>query len=524
MFTDPRDPASRFRRIARSATSARLNAMFAAALISGSAVADEAAQGPLARTFANPLSLPDYPRGIWTKKPSPNNDRWIKGAPQDFRELADPSVLYEDGKWYLYPSAGMAYVTEDFLNWTFHPIEPTAIGDGYAPTVVKSGSKFLMTGCFAGLWEASHPLGPFRLLGPIRKPDGTSIEAKIFDPMLFADDDGALYVYYMVSGACVGAPLDPKNPTQMLADPQPLFGFRPDQEWERYGDYNEDSRRSFFEGPWMFKHNGTYHLTFTGPGTSLATYALGAYKAQSPLGPFTYQKNNPILRKTTGVVPGSGHGSIVRGPNNTLWAFVTSVVGNYHVFERRIGLFPVGVNADGDVFGLPVRDVPQFAPGVKADPQNGNEAGWLPVNVRTIATASSVSPGQTADYAIDDNCRTWWQPSDSDAETSLTVDLKTTYEIAAVRILWAEPGLDYAKGIVPGPIRYRVLAQSKNGGPWETAFDASQNDRDFLIDYRTFPAVKARRVKLEILEAPKGLRPGVLEFTVFGRPPVKTEP
>lgn len=74
-------------------------------------------------------------------------------------------------------------------------------------------------------------------------------------------------------------------------------------------------------------------------------------RSASPLGPFTYQEANPLLRKTTGVVPGTGHGCIVRGPRNTLWAFVTSVVGNYHVFERRIGLYPVGIDSAGQLFG-----------------------------------------------------------------------------------------------------------------------------------------------------------------------------
>lgn len=481
------------------------------------------AKSPLDRSFVNPLPLPDYPRGNWTRKPSPNLDRWIKGYQHDYRELADPSVIYEDGKWIMYTSATMAYVSEDFKTWKYHRIDPDRIGDGYAPTVTKLGDKFLMTGCFAGLWEADNPLGPFKLLGQIKTPDGTSIEKKIFDPNLFTDDDGQLYLYYMVSGACVGARLDPKNPTQMLTEPQPMFGSNKEEVWRRYGDYNEDSRREFFEGPWMIKHNGTYYLTFTSPGTLLATYAMGAYQSKSPLGPFTNQTNNPILRKTTGLVPGSGHGSVVKGPDGTFWAFATSVVGNYHVFERRISMFPVGFNDKGEIFGLPVRDIPQHAPGVLPHPEQGNETDWLPVTVRTIATATSFAPGQTADYAIDDNCRTWWQPAAEDKTPALTVDMKAVYDIAGFRILWAEPGLNYGKEIVPGPIRYRVLYQPKKGNDWQVAFDGSNNDKDLLIDYRTFVPVAARRVKLEIVGAPKGIDPGVLEFTVFGRPSAETE-
>ncbi|MDI1248295.1 MAG: family 43 glycosylhydrolase [Lacunisphaera sp.] len=475
--------------------------------------------GPLAKTFINPLPLPDYPLGNWTQKPSPTMDRWLKGFRQDFRELADPSVIYHEGKWIMYPSVAMAYVTEDFTTWTHHPIQPSKIGDGYAPSVAEHDGKFYLVGCFSELYVADHPLGPFKSLGPITTPDGgETIDSVIFDPMLFSDE-GKLYLYYHVTGGLVGTRLDSKNPTRMEVLPKQLAGARTDQEWERYGEYNEDPRRSFMEGVWMFKDKGTYYLTFTGPGTALGTYALGTYKGSSPLGDFVYQNKNPVLRKPFGVVPGSGHGSIVRGPNDTLWAFVTSVVGNYHVFERRVGLFPVGIDSEGDLVGLAVRDVPQHAPGTLAHPEKGNEAGWLPVSVRTIATASSVAPGRTADYAMDDSARTWWQPADNDESPALTLDLKSTYEVAAVRVLWSEPGLDHEKGVLPGPVRYRVLAQASRNAEWRTVVDCSENTTDLLIDYRTFETAQARRMKLEIVGAPAGVGIGVLEFTVFGRPP-----
>ncbi len=475
--------------------------------------------GPLAHTFVNPLPLPDYPLGNWTQKPSPSLDRWLKGYVQDFRELADPSVIYHDGKWIMYPSVAMAYVSEDFITWRKVDVTPGKIGDGYAPSVAEHGGKFYLIGCFSELHVADGPLGPFRSLGPVTAADGTNpIDRVIFDPMLFSDG-GRLYLYYHVAGDLVGVELNSAQPTRMVGVPVKLAAFRPDQEWEHYGEYNEDPRRSFMEGGWMFKHGDTYYLTFTGPGTALGTYALGAYKGKSPLGPFEYQKKNPVLRKTFGVVPGAGHGSIVRGPANTLWAFVTSVVGNYHVFERRIGLYPVGIDADGDLFGLPVRDVPQLAPGTNPHPENGNEAGWLPVSVRTIANGSSVAPGRTADYSIDDSARTWWQPAPDDAAPSLIVDLKTTYDVTGVRILWAEPNLDHKQNIVGGPVRYRLLYQPKRGDTWQVALDCSGNTTDLVIDYRTFAPVLARRLKLEIVGAPAGVQIGVLEFTAFGRAP-----
>lgn len=491
----------------------RLHFIFLSLLTCGTLLAQE---GPLSDSFVNPLPLPDYPLGNWARKPSPNLDRYLKGYVQDFRELADPSVLYDDGRWILYPSVSMAYVSDDFKTWKKVTIRPEKIGDGYAPTVCKHKGRYYMTGCFSRLWVAEHPLGPFEELGPIETPDGESIESKIFDPMLFSDGD-TLYLYWHQK-ALWGVALDGENPVRMACHPVELAHSRPENEWERYGEYNEDPRRSFMEGVWMYRHGDSYYLTFASPGTANGTYAIGAYRGTSPLGPFSYQKHNPVLRKTTGTVPGSGHGCIVDGPNGTIWAFTTSMVNNYHVFERRISLFPVGIDCNGDLFGLPCRDVPQWIPGHDPHPEQGNEAGFLPVSVRTIAYASSCAAGRTADYAIDDYCRSWWQPESGDKEPFLAVDFKKDYNISALRILWAEPNIDHRAGIVSGPVRYRLYAQRKKGSEWVPILDCSANDTDYLIDYRCFETIRARAVKLEITGTAPGVEIGILEFTIFGKP------
>ena len=475
-----------------------------------------AQEGPLKDTFVNPLPLPDYPLGNWTQKSSPNMDRWLKGYIQDFRELADPSVIYADGKWIMYPSVSMAYVSEDFKTWTKHSISPEKIGDGYAPSVAEYRGKYYLIGCFSTLWVSDDPLGPFEDLGPVVTPEGVPINDIIFDPMLFADEDN-LYLYWHKKGL-FGAKLDSENPVRMTTEPLLLATSHPENEWERYGEYNEDPRRSFMEGVWMFRNCDDYYLTFASPGTANGTYATGTFVGKSPLGPFDYQPRNPVIRKAFGTVPGSGHGSIVRGPDGTLWAFTTSMVNNYHVFERRISLFPVGIDSEGNLFGYPARDIPQWAPGVLKEPHLGNEADYLPVSVRTIASATSCAPGRTADYAIDDYCRSWWQPAEDDRNPALTIDLKNRYKVAGIRIMWAEPELDHKNGVLPGPVRYRVLYQPKKGTEWSVALDCSENDRDMLVDYRTFVPIEARRLKLEILGTHCDQTVGVLEFTAFGKP------
>lgn len=63
-------------------------------------------------TYCNPLTIANVDDG----RPL---DASLSGifSPTDYRSISDPSVVYHDGKWILYPSYRLAYVTEDFVHW-----------------------------------------------------------------------------------------------------------------------------------------------------------------------------------------------------------------------------------------------------------------------------------------------------------------------------------------------------------------------------------------------------------------------
>ena len=78
-----------------------------------------------ARRYCNPLPLPGYPLHV-------NAD----GKGIDFQTTADPTVIQFKGKWYLFPSNGMAWVSADLVNWEYHPVTlPGIKGVFWAPTV-----------------------------------------------------------------------------------------------------------------------------------------------------------------------------------------------------------------------------------------------------------------------------------------------------------------------------------------------------------------------------------------------------
>ena len=469
------------------------------------------------RTYCNPLAIVDYPMGMDAGKKTEDCDgHWTHPVHQSFREMADPTVIYEDGTWILYPSCGQAWISEDFSTWRHHPLD---VKIGYAPTVVKFRGKFLLTACDTNIFISATPLGPWQDLGPMCDVAGRPVPGWV-DPMLFADDDGRLYAYWGIGGPGIsGAEVDAdhphrlKNPPAIMIKAEPLL--RP---WERFGANGEDASQSYLEGPWMFKHAGRYYLTYAAPGTEFHAYGMGAYIGRSPLGPFHYQQRNPILRSPHGIVTGPGHGCIVRGPGGTIWAFYTCLVRNHHDFERRIGMDAVGIDANGELFVHEASTVPQWAPGIQARPEFGNDAGLLPVSVDKRVRASSAAPGRDATYANDLNMRTWWQAGAGDMAPWLEINLRGLFDISAVRIIWAEVGLDHDHGIIAGAMRYRLEASMEaTGDGWSTVLDRSGNAEDFLIDYRTFATVRALRVRLVVLGGPVGMVPSVIDCTVFGR-------
>ena len=469
-------------------------------------MSEQTARNEYANTYCNPTPLPDYPIGRLCYDPK-------RTRLCDYRETADPSVLYEDGIWYLYPSCGMLYWSEDLIHWHHERMEPYDIG--YAPTVVKHKGKYLLTACRSDLYVSDSPKGPFQSIGAFRTIDGELL--RVYDPMLFSDDDGRLYLYSGCGAVIKCAELDRDDPTQLITENKEMIRMNTEEHvWERIGDANEDPSYSWTEGAWMYKRAGVYYLTYSAPGTEWSTYAMGAYKGRSPMGPWEYMPTSPFLRKRHGLVRGTGHGCLVDGPNGTVWAFYTCCMCYAHPFERRIGYDPIGFDADGNIIPTTPSEIPQWAPGHLAQPHLSNDAGLLPLTQRKSCTASSHAPGRDALYALDDSLTTWWQPAEDDDAPTLTVTLsQKPMEIRSLRLIWRDVGLDLQKGHLPGAFGFTVDAKTADG-TWCCVLDKSDNNVDMSIDYLPLLPASATEIRLKITASPAHVTPGLVNFTVFG--------
>ncbi len=475
------------------------------------------------KTWCNPLPLPQCPRGT---------DGWdvmepTGETPADYRSVSDPSVLYENGKWYLYPSYGMAYVSTDFVTWKHIRTNPYNMK--YSPVVIPFRGRYLMTSHSHGLYTADSPLGDFTYLSDFLLPSGETMRPA--DPALFADDDGRLYLYCIgarpgshrnttITGT-YGVELDPENPCRCLTELQCLFEFNPAHAWERFGEKRQDPYCGWLEGQWMYKRNGRYYLVYASAATEYTKYCMAAYISdEGPLTGFRVQKHNPITESHSRLIAGAGHGCVVDGPGDTIWAFYTLSVGCTHMYERLVGMDLLAINEEGELYAPHgVTDTPQFAPGSRPDPVTGNDAGLYPLTARQRGrvTASSAAPGRNGFYALDESLLTYWQPEEGDAVPTLTVDLQAPYLVSALRILWRDVGLDYEGGVLPGP--YGYLLEGKVSGEndtWISVWDRRDNREDSNVVYAEFPSVSIEKVRLVITSHPVGITPAVMDFTVFG--------
>ncbi len=470
------------------------------------------------------------------------------GTPQGVN-LGDVTVVKEGDEYYLFGTGGGAWVSKDFLNWKYQGVEVRGGRFPVAPHVVKYNGAFYMSGNDAPLYKAANILGPYELLGDWKNEKGEPWAKEVkgrkwsgaFDVDMFVDDDNKPYMYFpgrSTDGIYV-APLDPKDLTRFAAPPKHLFGFNPKHVWERWGENNEYTDIAWIEGPWVFKHNGTYYLEYSASGTQWMSYASGVYTAKSPMGPFTYSPRNPLLRKTTGIVTGPGHGSIVKGPDGNWWVFYTMVMSN-PPGGRRLGMEPVGFDSQGNMYVREVTETPQWAPGVVANPVRNGDSGSIALTVNKMramnqqGSFSSQRPGHDAAYAVDGTNGAWWEPAENDAQPTLTVDLGSITEfedpqyflIDSSRIEFATGGRG---GFMPPSgsppkvtgsraFRYKIEA-SKDGKTYETVLDKTNSDVTKYTEFDELRPTACRFVRLTITDWPhiSGTPLGVLEFTVFGK-------
>ena len=465
------------------------------------------------KTYCNPMNL-DY-AFVPDKDYSHNNN--------SHRSTADPVCIMHRGIYYLFATNQEGYWwSKNMASWHFvpHLFKVNGSNDQVcAPAAwpTKRGVFFLP--CFTEF--DTMPL--YVSKDPRTGKWAEAVESfplKTWDPGLFEDDDGKFYVYWGSSNLypIYGAEIDPKNNFQPIGKTLDLLKLDPKKHgWEQFGQNNQNGKMDpFMEGAWMNKFGGKYYLQYGAPGTEWNVYGDGVYVSDKPLGPFKYQEHNPFSWKPGGFACGAGHGSTFEDEWKNLWHIATMVISVKNTFERRLGLFPSGVDKDGVLFtDTAFGDYPHYLPVGKFDPHS-TFAGWMLLSYKKKCWASSGA--DKVSLAFDENIKTSWAALDGKKGQFLAVDLGSAKDVRAIQVNYADLNVTLF-GKQPGIKHQYKIWQSDDGKAWRILVDKSNAKKDVPHDYLEFAQpVKTRFLKLENISMPTG-NFAISDFRVFGKGP-----
>jgi len=462
-------------------------------------------------TYCNPVNL-DY-----GYTPIPNFSEWGR-----HRATADPVIVTYKGDYYLFSTNQWGYWhSSDMLNWTFHSrkfLRPW--NEGYdelcAPAVGVIGDTMIVFGStYLGnftIWMSTNPRANEW------QPLVDSFAIGGWDPAFFTDTDGRLYMYNGSSNRfpLYGVELDRKT-FQPFTTRKEMYLLEPwKYGWQRFGEYMDDTFLDpFIEGAWMTRHKDKYYLQYGAPGTEFSGYADGVVVGDSPLGPFNPQ-SMPFSYKPGGFIRGAGHGSTYQDTWNNYWHVSTMAISVKNNFERRLGIWPAGFDNDGIMYcNTAFGDYPTFLPSGVSDHLKSRFTGWMLLNYNKPVMVSSTFGAYQANYAVDENVKTYWCAATSDPGEWIMTDLGSISTLRAIQINYADQDATFL-GKSQGVCHQYKILESTDGKKWNLLVDKSRNETDVPHDYIELPnAVQTRYLKLVNLRMPTG-KFAISGFRAFG--------
>jgi beta-xylosidase len=371
-----------------------------------------------------------------------------------------------------------------------------------------------------------------------------SITNNIQDSELFIDDDGRTWLYWGSSNVHPISVKELNKNDRMLETgvKKELINLVEEEHgWERFGENNfhPTLKEGYMEGASMTKHNGKYYLQYAAPGTQFNVYADGVYVGDSPLGPFSYMKNNPMSFKPGGFTNGAGHGITVKQTNNQYWHFATMALASNSHWERRLCMFPTYFDEDGLMHSdTHYGDYPRFDPDHPT--KAGQHCGWMLLSYKGKVTVSSSkmqikkSTSTDDDFVItemplkkteageilsevltDESPKSFWVADSNDDQQWVKIEMLNSGKIYAFQLNYH----DHEAGIYTRTegLRHRFTIEvSDDGKNWQFVVDRSNSYKDAPNAYIVLnQPVTAKFVRYKNVKVP-GQNLAMSEIRVFG--------
>jgi len=434
--------------------------------------------------------------------------------------FADPTIKKFGDIYYIYATtdnemlasgAPTVWYSKDFKNWFNYIMEipsfsAKSITNFWAPDIVEGddGKYYLYFGnCEIGCniygYVSDTPVGPWKKLSEQDVPvisNGYPREGyPSLDAQFFKDTDGKIYGYWGTwvhynGGYAVGE-LNKKTMGEMVHSTNIPLAQTP----------------APFEAAYMMKKGSKYILMYSGASCHDETYNVRYSYSDSPYGPFTPGKNNPILSTNEDqTVHGPGHHSVLK-ENDDYY-----IVYHKHDYPMTRGGLARQVCIDKMIFEND-STIQKVVPTSKGISDLIKSIVPKDIAFESKTTASSYYHLKStqydyeykASYATDDNNATMWKAANNTTPEDLTIDLGTVQTIKRVMTQFEFASYYY---------QYK-LEYSSNGKNWLLYADQSKNRTagSPMIDDND---VKARYIKLTVLGTEKvGLYPAVWNIKVY---------
>ena len=452
------------------------------------------------KTYCNPINI-DY-----GYTPIPNFAEWGK-----HRATADPVIVNYKGDFYLFSTNQSGYWwSSDMLNWKFVSKNflrswNNSYDELCAPAVGIVGDTMLVfgstyTSTFT-LWMSTNPKQN------IWKPLVDSFEIGGWDPAFFTDDDGKFYMYNGSSNVypLYGIQLN-RNTFKPIGTRKEIFNLNYWRYgWQRFGEHMDNTFLDpFMEGAWVTKYNNKYYLQYGAPGTELSGYADGVAVGNAPLGYFDEQPD-PLSMKLGGFARGAGHGATFTDNYNNYWHTSTIMLSVKNNFERRIGIWPAGFDADDVMWcSTAFGDYPHYLPSSKKNEYGNKFAKWYLLNYKKPIKVSTTLGAFAANNANDENQKTYWCATTANKGEWIQTDLGNISTVNAIQINYADHDATFLGKQINTYHQYKIW-YSLDDKKWTLLTDKSNNNTDVPHEYiELVKPINARYIKVENIHMPTG--------------------